>query len=329
MQIALHYRKDKKGPVEPILRAADYLQSVGITLLDKGDRDPEPAKGVFFAVQQYFLTKKVIDSQIPTVLLENADSAIACSREETKHSFVRAVVKIATLRDWQMNNISKGRYHSYLLGVRLGSPVLLSKSEAAKLTPGATYGAYDVMAWWQDRDYLEANREYDCHFAGSIIYEHRDELTKHRTDALSLLKQIPGKHCLSAGRLFPRETYNIALAKSKVCISPWGYGELCYRDFEALYAGCVLVKPNSDFVQCWPDVMKSGIYYVACSADWSDLVEVVRKVLDSWDSFEEMRVNNRQTLLKFWNPIQIGRRYQSIFEGAFNDSLVMGNADPV
>jgi hypothetical protein len=67
MLVALHYNDDSRVSIQPILRASVYLQSVGITLLDKGSTQPEPKNGIYFAVQQGFLTEKVVKSQTLTV----------------------------------------------------------------------------------------------------------------------------------------------------------------------------------------------------------------------------------------------------------------------
>ena len=40
--------------------------------------------------------------------------------------------------------------------------------------------------------------------------------------------------------------YHKLLEDSKVVISPFGWGELAYRDFEAFYNSCLLLKPNID-----------------------------------------------------------------------------------
>lgn len=46
--------------------------------------------------------------------------------------------------------------------------------------------------------------------------------------------------------------------QAKIIVSPWGYGEICYRDFEALLDDCVLVKPRTDFVQTLDNTIREG-----------------------------------------------------------------------
>jgi hypothetical protein len=221
VRIALHYREREKYAVAPLRRASDYLRSVGIPVLDMGERDPEPQADLFFCIQQHFFTQKVLDSRTPTILLGRADSATSWCPGETKYPFVRKEIKIATLRDWSLNNISKGRYHSYILGARPGAAVAITREAAAKLTAGPCYAAFDRFKDWQQADGLQEAREFDCHFAGSVKYGGCDEITKHRRDLLAHLRTLGGRHYLVEGRGISREQYNASLRWSKVCVSPW------------------------------------------------------------------------------------------------------------
>src|SRR5690606_40487329 len=47
------------------------------------------------------------------------------------------------------------------------------------------------------------------------------------------------------------------------------YGEVCHRDFEAMAAGAVLVKPDSSHIRTNPEIYIPGQTYVPCKPDWS------------------------------------------------------------
>ena len=67
--------------------------------------------------------------------------------------------------------------------------------------------------------------------------------------------------------------YNAELAASKIVLSPFGWGELCLRDFEAVRAGSLLLKPSMEHLETWPDVFRPCETYVPFSWDADDLVE--------------------------------------------------------
>ncbi len=72
-------------------------------------------------------------------------------------------------------------------------------------------------------------------------------------------------------------------------LSPFGWGEVCYRDFEAAIGGAVLIKPDMSHVQTWPNIFTNDSYI---SLSW-DLKE-----LDSFhiDDFSVDTVNSARKI---------------------------------
>lgn len=69
------------------------------------------------------------------------------------------------------------------------------------------------------------------------------------------------------------------LQGSKLCFSPFGYGEVCWRDFEAVANGAVLLKPDMSHIQTDPDIFVAGETYMPLAWDLSDLPEKVDLLL--------------------------------------------------
>jgi len=67
--------------------------------------------------------------------------------------------------------------------------------------------------------------------------------------------------------------YNHEVQNSKIVLSPFGWGELCFRDYEAVQSGALLVKPDMSHLETWPDIFKAGETYVPIAWDGSDVVE--------------------------------------------------------
>ena len=77
-----------------------------------------------------------------------------------------------------------------------------------------------------------------------------------------------------------QEQYYRELLRSRICVSPFGYGELCWRDFEAILCGCLLVKPDMGHLRTYPDVFVAGETYAPVQWDYSDLEQVCMRYLD-------------------------------------------------
>jgi hypothetical protein len=76
-----------------------------------------------------------------------------------------------------------------------------------------------------------------------------------------------------------QKQYNRELGQSKIVLSPFGWGELCLRDFEALRAGALLMKPGMDHLETWPDIFWPGETYVPFSWDADDMMGKVEEYL--------------------------------------------------
>ena len=62
--------------------------------------------------------------------------------------------------------------------------------------------------------------------------------------------------------------YTKELSKTIAMISPFGWGEICYRDFEAILNKNLLVNPNMKHIETWPNIYKDEHYF---KLDWDSL----------------------------------------------------------
>ncbi|MDR1179888.1 MAG: glycosyltransferase [Spirochaetales bacterium] len=76
-----------------------------------------------------------------------------------------------------------------------------------------------------------------------------------------------------------QKRYNKELCRSKIVLSPFGWGELCLRDFEAVRAGSLLLKPRMEHLETWPDIFRPHETYVPFSWDADDLLETTNTYL--------------------------------------------------
>ena len=95
-----------------------------------------------------------------------------------------------------------------------------------------------------------------------------------------------------------QEQYYAEMLRSRICVSPFGYGELCWRDFEAVLCGCMLVKPSMSHVRTYPDIFVPGETYAPVKWDYSDLSEVCARYLDDEPERLRMAARARAVLLE-------------------------------
>lgn len=86
------------------------------------------------------------------------------------------------------------------------------------------------------------------------------------------------KVLLPEQRVSPRR-YMREMRRSRICVSPHGFGEICWRDFEAVLSGCLLIKPDMSHIETTPDIFVAGETYVPVRWDYADLAESCERYL--------------------------------------------------
>lgn len=123
---------------------------------------------------------------------------------------------------------------------------------------------------------LAQPRDIDLHARlgakGSAWYT---QMRQHAVQAVSALSDL---RSASTGMVTPRQ-YQAELSRSRMCFSPFGYGELCWRDIEAIAYGAVLIKPDMSHLTTLPDLYEADVTYIPVRWDFADLEEKVRWVL--------------------------------------------------
>lgn len=93
-----------------------------------------------------------------------------------------------------------------------------------------------------------------------------------------ILDRIAGHPSFLVGQASQR-AYNREVANSKIVLSPFGWGELCLRDYEAVLGGALLLKPDMSHLETWPDVFVPGETYAPFSWGAEDLVATAERYL--------------------------------------------------
>jgi hypothetical protein len=94
-----------------------------------------------------------------------------------------------------------------------------------------------------------------------------------------------------------KSNYLKELRGSKIVLSPFGFGEICYRDFEAMLSGSLLIKPTMNHVDTFPDLFIENETYIPLNWDLSDLNE---KIIDINSNYGDYIKVSRNAFEKFY-----------------------------
>jgi hypothetical protein len=108
----------------------------------------------------------------------------------------------------------------------------------------------------------------------------------HRSKLWNQLDGLKEKYSMICDKL-PKEEYLKNLHNAKISFSPFGMGEICFRDFECMQFGTILIKPNQDLVHTIPNIYEDGKTYIGCKYDWSDLEEKIDYVMTNFKELND------------------------------------------
>jgi len=254
----------------------------------------------------------------PIIVLDEEESAsiVGKSKESLRNPSTIALFKNTTLRPKSLyNDTPFGKYHFKIIN---NDHTAFKKRKSQAFSKTMQRKIQSVL--WDTRRSafsnnlkplttniidFEEERPVDVFFAGTVNLKRPPG--HHRKKLFKKLETIKNLNIVThIGRL-PKEEYFDLLKKSKIVVSPWGNGEWCWRDYEAIYSGALVIKPDTSFVQSVPDLYCNDKYYVACKPDFSDLEKKISYVLENYNKFTDMRKKARALLINRWDHEKIAQ----------------------
>lgn len=117
------------------------------------------------------------------------------------------------------------------------------------------------------------------------------------------LEKVSGNPQFLSGQI-PFKDYNNEIKEVRAILSPFGWGEICFRDFEAILNGAVLVKPNMDHVETYPNVYLPNQTYLPVEWDGSNIETQVASLFENSAFMNEMRINAWEKLKNSYSEIE-------------------------
>ncbi|MEM9759770.1 MAG: glycosyltransferase family 1 protein [Pseudomonadota bacterium] len=145
-----------------------------------------------------------------------------------------------------------------------------------KLSPNFFTAPTLLKRFLQDAPRLDGDRPIDLH--ARLATRGNPSYAAMRRAAMEAAKSLKGLNVPTETGI-PWKRYLQEMGRSKLCFSPFGYGELCWRDIEAFLSGAVLVKPDMSHLSTLPNLYEPRETYLPVAWDFSNLEEVVREAL--------------------------------------------------
>lgn len=254
-------------------------------------------------------------------LVHGGDStSIAGVYEVFKQSNAKYLFKKQLLTREKYNDPSTIGKWFFGAGSKLDKSYNLSEEEYSKLMlTGYNVGhnwptlhnLYDVNYNVKDIDVAAVYQTY----IPKEVYDHevRTDIlySNHREAAWKQLSKLPNRKIV-AQQTDPNTMHQV-LHRSKISISPYGMGELCYRDLESIQHGCIMIKPYMDFVITEPNLFIANETYIPCKVDYSDLPDIVENILGNYQDYLYIIENARKKLVESYSYNSVALYWYNFF----------------
>jgi hypothetical protein len=120
----------------------------------------------------------------------------------------------------------------------------------------------------------------------------------------------PDRSLFLSGMVSQKQYYR-ELGDSKIVLSPFGWGEVCFRDFEAILSGALLFKPDMSHLETFPNVYIPYETYIPLDWEGGDLLEKTKRYLE--DEKERIRIVKNAHEQYYTELSKLMDRFQSLF----------------
>jgi hypothetical protein len=145
-------------------------------------------------------------------------------------------------------------------------------------------------------------KDIDLHNRGNasydnMVYSYQRNIVISQIEEIK--KEFKDKNIIAQGFIKRSEYYN-ELRRAKIVLSPFGWGEVCYRDFEIILADSLMLKPSMDHLDTYPNVYFDNTY-IKLQWDLSDLKEVISKIFSNPDMVKDITSRVKDIYVREYN----------------------------
>ena len=204
------------------------------------------------------INDRVISEYKNILLVEKLDCASIWCRKYIKHPHVKTLLKMYYYEELHEHNrpCVDGRLFVDDVENEKEYDLKLTEEDFSKVKTGLSFFHYKHFEYILDvvgASELKSIEERPIYsfFAGTTDYDKETAsgkwVSKHRLECVELLKKLKDRGynvIFSEHKTYTPKDYYLNMLNTKFIYSPFGWGEFCYRDYEAILCGCCLFKPS-------------------------------------------------------------------------------------
>ena len=93
-----------------------------------------------------------------------------------------------------------------------------------------------------------------------------------------------------------KKNYYQKLRNSKVSLGAFGWGEVCYREFEAIKCGSAILFPDMSYIETWPNIYIENETYISYDLDFENFEQKLKDLISNLKLRKKLILNSQQIL---------------------------------
>ena len=135
---------------------------------------------------------------------------------------------------------------------------------------------------------------------------YRESVGFQRIKLKKVLENLKNKNGIIKGR-FNKKKYYETLRNSKVSIGAFGWGEICYREFEAIMCGTAFMTADMSKIETWPNIYHDGHTYLSYDLEFENLENNLNILINDISLRKKLVINSKSILENC--HLQTGKKY--------------------
>ena len=134
----------------------------------------------------------------------------------------------------------------------------------------------------------------------------RETISFQRKKIYEFIENSEYENCIYNKRLNKKE-YLKNLKNAKISLGSYGWGEICYREFEAVRCGASFITADMSNIDTWPNIYFKNETYLSYNLDFSDISEAIKELLNNHELRTKFVKNSQEILRNTHNST--GKKY--------------------
>ena len=159
-----------------------------------------------------------------------------------------------------------------------------------------------IRECWVPKTFAEARGERTIDLQ-SRFSENYDSaaISFHRHSFAQIAGRLETKGFAIKTGLISKDIYMAELMDTRAVLSPFGWGEICFRDFEAFQAGCALIKPCCRHLESWPNIFEENKTYLPLSWEPEAAYEELITLLEDSERILTVALQGQKAFKHVWS----------------------------